>query len=386
MNSSNQTNNKLSPKTILLAVIGLSPQVLTETLYALHQNNKEVNCIHVITTREGKNKIFSELLAGKDGQFHQYLNDYGFDPQEIEFNHDNVHIIQNDSGEALNDIITVSDNELLLKTCLELTFRLTKYSNYTVYFSVAGGRKTMSSCLTLAAQLFGRPQDRIYHVIVSPEFESNPNFFYPPAQSTKIVLYDKKGQPFYKESQYAKIYLINIPFVSVRDKLLAEKFTAPFDSLDILNNLIRDNDRLLRVDLVSKKLIYNQIQMNMKPAHLALYALFAKEKKECNKISKNCSQCQECFIDIEQIFARQDQITHLYSSIKRQKSLKNLSDTGITNLSAENFNMYKGKIKKALEKTYGAFALTELEIASLGTKPNVHYGLRIDKKRIEIVY
>ena len=28
--------------------------------------------------------------------------------------------------------------------------------------------------------LYGRPQDRIYHVLVSPEFESSGVFFYPP--------------------------------------------------------------------------------------------------------------------------------------------------------------------------------------------------------------
>ena len=295
-------------------------------------------------------------------------------------------MIQNDSGEVLNDIITDSDNELLLKTCLKLTCQLTQNAHHTVYFSVAGGRKTMSSCLTLAAQLFGRSQDRMYHVIVSPEFESNPNFFYPPPQSTKIILYDQKGHPFYKESQYARVHLINIPFVSVRDKLPVETFTTPFDTLSIFNNLIRDDEQLLRVNLICKKISYNKIQMDMKPAHLALYALFARLKKDCINVSKNCSQCYECFMDIEQIYARQDQLTYLYSIIRGQKSLKNISDTGITNLSAKNFNMYKGKIKKNLEMTFGAFALTDLEIASFGTKPNVHYGLKIDKQRIEIVY
>ncbi len=37
-------------KNTLLAVTGLSPQVITETLYALHQNNRKVDGIHVITT------------------------------------------------------------------------------------------------------------------------------------------------------------------------------------------------------------------------------------------------------------------------------------------------------------------------------------------------
>ena len=36
----------------------LSPQVITETLYALRQNNRKVDIIYVITTRDGQeNKI-----------------------------------------------------------------------------------------------------------------------------------------------------------------------------------------------------------------------------------------------------------------------------------------------------------------------------------------
>ena len=54
-------------KNILLAVVGLSPQVVTETLYALHQQGRGVDAIHLITTREGKEAILSlyPLPAGR---------------------------------------------------------------------------------------------------------------------------------------------------------------------------------------------------------------------------------------------------------------------------------------------------------------------------------
>jgi CRISPR-associated protein (TIGR02584 family) len=67
-------------KNILLAVTGLSPQVITETLYALHQNNRKVDRIHVITTREGKERIYADLLAGKSGYYFKYLEEYGIEP------------------------------------------------------------------------------------------------------------------------------------------------------------------------------------------------------------------------------------------------------------------------------------------------------------------
>jgi len=159
-------------KNILLAVTGLSPQVITETLYGLHQNARKVDAIHVITTRQGKEKIYAELLAGGNGHYFRYLDEYGIKRAGIDFGHRNVHVISDENGNELSDIVSEEGNEHLLNQCLDLTFRFTRDRNTSVFFSVAGGRKTMSSCLTVAAQMYGRPQDRLYHVLVSPEFEA----------------------------------------------------------------------------------------------------------------------------------------------------------------------------------------------------------------------
>jgi CRISPR-associated protein Csx14 len=83
---------------ILLAVTGLSPQVITETLYALHQNNRNVDAIHIITTRKGKEKIFSELFAGGNGQYYCYLKKYNIDPESIDFGNRNIHVITDENG------------------------------------------------------------------------------------------------------------------------------------------------------------------------------------------------------------------------------------------------------------------------------------------------
>ena len=381
--SINAKNGTFSYRTTLLAVIGLSPQVLTETLYALHQNNQAVHAIHVISTRDGKDKIFSELLTGGNGYYFQYLKDYPPE-NDIDFGPENIHTIHNENGIELPDIISASDNEHLLKTCIQWTAHLTQQPDNRVLFSVAGGRKTMSSCLTLAAQLYGRPQDRIYHVIISPEFESNREFYYPPKKSRQIQLYDKKGNPYYKESQYANIDLINIPFVSVRNQLPQDMLEGTENPLSLMNTVIKDTTPVLHINLNHKRISYNDIQMPMKPAHLALYAFFAMEKQACKLQKENCEQCQECFMDIGTIYDKQDVISKLYSRITNKSSSTNLSSTGITNLSAENFNMYKGKIKKMFQSAFGPYALKSLEIASVGTRPNKRYGLKINKKNIQV--
>ena len=373
-------------KTILLAVCGLSPQVITETLYALHQNNRHVDAIHVITTRDGKEKIYAELLAGEKGAYHRYCRDYGIDPRTIDFGHRNIHVITDEYGIEIPDIVDESHNERLLKKCMELMFHFTKDEETAVFLSIAGGRKTMSSCLTLAAQMYGRPQDRLYHVLVSPEFESNKNFYYPPKKSRPIELLDNQGHPFFKETRFAQVNLIHIPFISIRNNLPKDLLKEPKDPGTLTLSLIKEEKYRLSVNLISGKIVYKKIEMDMMPAHLALYAFFIMQKKDCTKEVATCSNCTDCFLDIQSIYEKQEEITDLYRRVSGNRPLDEMSSTGITNLDADNFNMYKGKIKNNLLGRFGPYALKELEIASIGKRPNTRYGIRLDKGKIEIVY
>ena len=373
-------------KNILLAVTGLNPQVITETLYALNQNLKKVDAIHVITTRDGKDMIYAGLLGGKNARYFRYLEEYGIDPSSIDFSHGNIHVVTDNHGIEIIDITSESDNEHLLRKCLEMAFRFTSAPDTSVFFSIAGGRKTMSSCLTLAAQMYGRSQDRLYHVLVSPEFESNRDFYYPPKKSRTIELKDRQGQQFFKESMYAQVDLIHIPFVSIREHLTEDFLKEPKDPGTLMLSLIKEETTSLTINLISRKLIHRSLEMDMMPARLALYALFAIQKKDCPKEENNCGNCTDCFLDIQSVFEKQWQITDYYRKISRGRPLDEMSDTGITSLSSENFNMYKGKIKSDLMNRFGPHALKELEIASVGTRPNTRYGILLDKAKIEIVY
>ena len=373
-------------KSILLAVTGLSSQVVTETLYALHQSNRTVHAIHVITTRNGKEKIFAELFSGGSGPYYQYLEEYGIDAATIDFGHRNIHVITDDHGNEIPDIGNESDNKHLLKKCLELTFHFTRDPETAVFFSVAGGRKTMSSCLTLAAQMYGRSRDRLYHVLVSPEFESNRDFYYPPGTSKTIELRDQQGQPYFKETRYAQVNLIHVPFVSIREQLSPDMLREPKDPGTLMLSLVKEEKSRLCVNLVSKKIIYKNMEFDLMPARLALYAFFAIQKKNCPKDAETCGTCTECFLDMQSIYDHQDQIAGLYRKISGTRPLEEMSDTGIINLSGENFMMYKGKIKNDLLQRFGSYALKDLEIASVGTKPNTRYGIMTDKSKIEIVY
>ena len=168
------------PRRILLCVAGLSPQIVTETLYALTVIGEPrfvPTEIHLLTTAEGAERARLTLLSEEPGWFHRLRRDYGL--PEIRFTLDTLHLLRAADGRPLNDIREVADNEALADAITAKVRELTTDPDSAVHASIAGGRKTMGFYLGYALSLFGRPQDRLSHVLVSSPFESNPNFFYP---------------------------------------------------------------------------------------------------------------------------------------------------------------------------------------------------------------
>ncbi|MBF0235766.1 MAG: TIGR02584 family CRISPR-associated protein [Desulfamplus sp.] len=369
-------------KNILLAVCGLAPQVVTETLYALLHEGRQVHAVHVITTRIGRDKVNAGLFGSDCHRLGDLLSDFGLNRAELEFNSSSIHTLKNENGIELDDIITPEDNEILLRTCLDLTFSFASEPDTAIWFLVAGGRKTMTSCLTLAAQLYGRPQDRLLHVLVSPEFENCRDFWYPPKESAVITLHDDKGQPYYKDSRYAKIQLVNIPFVSVRHLFSSEMLDQPRPPAELMQSLIRDTPKRLTIKLADGKIVYGGMELDMHPSRLALYAFFVEQKKNC-RLEKSCAGCEGCFLDASEVVGGNG-VAVMYARIPGGRLLSEMSDTGIGSLSKENFNSYKSKIRKDLLQAFGQAHIEGLEISACGDRPETRYGIRLDRKLIRL--
>jgi len=101
------------------------------------------------------------LIAGGTGNLYQFFFEDEVNLDSLDFDPSNIHTVQSENGLEIEDIVTQEDSESRLKLCLELTFDLTGRDNLAVYFLVAGGSKTMTSCPSLTAQLYGLRQDRI---------------------------------------------------------------------------------------------------------------------------------------------------------------------------------------------------------------------------------
>lgn len=166
-------------KRILLAVIGLTPQVITETVYALAQLAEPFHPteLHIITTQEGFSRIRLTLLGDNPAWLTRLEQDYSL--PNVSFDESRIHVLADEQGIILDDIRTDADNECLADTITRTIAQLTQDNDCALHVSLAGGRKTMGYYAGYALSLFARPQDRLSHVLVSSPFESHPDFYYP---------------------------------------------------------------------------------------------------------------------------------------------------------------------------------------------------------------
>lgn len=266
------------PHRILLAVTGLSPQIVTETLYALVRQRQPAFVpteIHVITTTEGAQRVRLTLLDSKEGHFHALCQDYGL--SGIRFDESCVHVIGAEQGQPLSDIRSPEENAIAADSLLETVRQLTADADSALHVSIAGGRKTMGFYLGYCLSLLARPQDRLSHVLVSDPFESHPQFYYPPSEGR--VLYTRDNRPVHTSD--ARITLAEIPFVRLRRGIpqamlngsarFAETVAATEQALPFPD---------LRIDLERKEIICAGKAVKLPPQLFAFYLWLAEARKQ----------------------------------------------------------------------------------------------------------
>ncbi|NKC12762.1 MAG: TIGR02584 family CRISPR-associated protein [Gammaproteobacteria bacterium] len=260
---------------ILLMVTGLSPQVVTETLYGLaHQEPQPFvpTEIHVVTTVAGAQRVKLLLLDKQQGAYHAFCRDYGIEADGIRFDESNIHLLCDKAGAPLADIDSEASNREAANTITHLVSNLTADADCAVHASIAGGRKTMGFYLGYALSLHGRPQDRLSHVLVSAPFESEQAFYYPPPAPRVMVI---KGLPVHTSD--AQVTLANIPFVRLRDHLAAgeEAVARGFDEVvtDVQRHIAPPS---LALDLAASAVEADGRTVALAPTRLALLAVFAR--------------------------------------------------------------------------------------------------------------
>jgi CRISPR-associated protein (TIGR02584 family) len=196
----------------LLAVTGMTPQVITETLYGLHgQRSPWPERLHIITTRVGEGVLSRSLFEeGKLNALCDELEMPRYAREQV-----TIDVVPDADGRPVDDARTVADHEALADFIMEVVRELTANESIVLHASIAGGRKTMTFYLGYALSLFGRPADRMSHVLVGAGYENHPDFFFPTRTSQMLDTGDGRRL----DMAEAAVSLADIPFIRQRDQL-----------------------------------------------------------------------------------------------------------------------------------------------------------------------
>lgn len=278
------------PPITLIATIGSSPAILTETLYALYKNREgPIKEIDIITTTHGLERINTQLLnydpqTGKNGGFYQFCECYGIPPHSIKLP-DEADMLVYKEGKPLDDIKSTEDDRFVAETIQERVRYHCNQPNRQVIAVLAGGRKTMGTHLAAAMLLFANRNDRLVHILVDEPYDQIPEFYFPEQVQQQISLKNRQGEVLKKyEAQAAQINLIDIPFVKLRTYLENQlNFQLSFGELqqEVNNKLRQLGDhpvKSMQVDLEECGIYVNgrENAISLEPRELSILALFAQ--------------------------------------------------------------------------------------------------------------
>ena len=212
------------PTRILVCMTGTSPQVVTETLYALalREDPFVPDRLVIMSTADGATHARKTLLDPKTGQIFRLCRDYKIplSPKDV-----TLVCLQGRNGGPLPDIRTAEENEDAADGILGTIRDLTRDPHTHIHVSLSGGRKTMGFYAGYALSLFGREQDRVSHVLVAPPFEYLPDFFYPTKKRGQLVITLPNGETV--DACEAQVTLAEIPVVRLRQALPPALLSGP---------------------------------------------------------------------------------------------------------------------------------------------------------------
>lgn len=240
----------------LLAVTGLSPAIVTETLWALAQEKPRVlpHRVVFITTLVGAGKIKEQLftpLPAFDGQTAWQALRAKLKAKDHELIAEEPRVIgqvnkKTGTFDALPDIQTPEQNTLAAAFILEEVRRVVENPDTPLIASIAGGRKTMGALLHAAVTLIGREHDRLTHVLVDSPYETMPGFYFPGQPGP--ALKDREGKEY--PPAKARVHLADVPFVPLRNR-----FKELDDMPGSFDGLRRKFSRELKEDAARPRLI-----------------------------------------------------------------------------------------------------------------------------------
>ena len=375
---------------VFIFVAGATPQIITETIYALSQKNPQVHPdeMYIITTSTGK-RCIKETLLGK-GILKALADEYTL--PALNLREDSFIIVKDSSGQELDDIRNEAENEALGDCITSLIMEKAGDKSARLHCSLAGGRKTMSFYLGSALQLFGRPWDRLYHVLVSSDFETNPHFFYKPKKNTVIERRCPDGSIKQLNTDNAEIQLAELPLIRLGNKLslkekgfreLIAEGQREWDTATIQPELI--------VDLFARTIYIGDTLIEIVPVQLMIYTAFLRQKLEHCKYPDRpyCLECTDCFFVLSELASKPalEAMARDYDKIYGGKPLKGeeLSGKWGEGIKPEVLRGNISKINRTIkEQIQDEKLLPFYQVATVRRYADSRYGVGVEKGKIRI--
>jgi CRISPR-associated protein (TIGR02584 family) len=368
---------------VLVALCGLTPQVVTETLWALARRDPRVHPaeVWILTTEAGRKRCLATLL-GPGGALARYVREYR--PRPVaRCGPGNVIVLRAADGAPLDDVRSEQDHRAIADRMAEFLGRQTARSGVRLHCSVAGGRKTMGVLLAAALQLFGRADDRLYHVLVHPsEFENHPEFFYKPKRPRRLTA----GNGAILNTSEAIIELAEIPYVRLRDVLSEPLRTEKLSFTEVVASAQAEVRALskpdpVRIEVKKRRLVIGHRTVCLSPAGLHLYAAFARIKNpHCvEPHRRTCEDCCACY----PVLSPQT----WEAEVARIKALTSVNVPGAEKSGGDALAIFRSalsKVNRAIKEALGSARLaSRYEVRSVGERYEKRYGLAADKTLIE---
>lgn len=358
---------------VLVAIVGLSPQVVTETLWALRRERGFVpNEIRVILTRAARDCVVHNLLDPVEGRFHAFCRDYGLIGR-IRFDESCVTVVTDAEGRELDDIRTPEESAAAADTIVRVIGSVCSDPNTIVHVSIAGGRKSMGFFAGYAMSLFARPRDSVSHVLVNDPFESNRDFFYPPPEEKEIV----NGRGESVSSREARVMLADIPIVRLRtglpEDLLSGDASFGRAVAEVQRTLFPSTALVFRGD--ARGVVCDGVEVLLPPAQYAVLRWIAERAKRGEApVRPGLRHAEEEFFPLyEKLFP-----TRPGDVERARKAIRSDEDF------LKYFQEKRSQIGAALTKKLGRTTAARFRIVTYGKRPFVAYALALEPGDIQL--
>lgn len=238
---------------VLLCSVGLTPQIVTETLYALMLKEWWPDKLIIITTGAGAAACNKMLLDAQTGGLARFAREYS-KLAAMEFTKKvQLITVQTDTGDLDDGRWTAKFSD----KAKEIISEICSDPKNSLHVSISGGRKTAAAILALLMAIYGRAHDRISHVQTVPDMRSNPSFWFPTNAPEILPL----GDGNHVASANIFINLIDVPFPRL-DSSISEKNSSFKDAMEAISSQA-NKPRLI---IFGNEITWNGALLDMPPA------------------------------------------------------------------------------------------------------------------------